>query len=180
MITVFSCSNRPGNKTFPFASAYADILRMHTSEVIGLLDFKTLDPEFLHDLMYDSANQTLQIRDYQDRYLSQSNKWVFVIPEYNGSFPGILKLFIDACSIRNYKETFNKKKAALLGDTDCRSGIIRGLEHLSGVLNHMGTIVYPDRLPVSQISKLLNGNFGVSDQESLLLLEKHAISFLDF
>lgn len=78
------------------------------------------------------------------------------------------------------KKIFNKKKAALIGISDGRSGNIRGLEHFSGVLNHMGTIVYPDRLPVSQISKLLNGNFGVSDQETLLLLEKHAISFLDF
>lgn len=180
MITVFSCSNRPNNKTIPFARTYADLLMKHTNQNVELLDFKNLNPEFLHDLMYDSASQTQQIREYQDKYLLQSEKWVFVIPEYNGSFPGILKLFIDACSIRNYKETFNNKKAALIGVAEGRSGNIRGLEHFSGILNHMGTIVYPDRLPISQISKLLEANISISDQDTLHLLEKHANSFLDF
>src|SRR5690606_40758391 len=29
--------------------------------------------------------------------IGESRKIIFIIPEYNGSFPGVLKLFMDAC-----------------------------------------------------------------------------------
>lgn len=180
MISVFSCSNRRDNNTIPFAQAYTDLLKSCTDEAVELLDFRNLNSELLNELMYDSDSQTKQIKEYQDKYLLAAKKWIFVIPEYNGSFPGILKLFIDACSIRQYKETFANKKAALIGISEGRSGNIRGMEHLSGILNHVGTIVYPDRLPVSQISKFLDKNQQVSQEQALLLFENHISGFLKF
>lgn len=180
MISVFSTTNRLNNKTFPFADAYVQILNKITNEPVQLLDFKDLSFEFLHDLMYDSKNQSPQISEFQDKYLKSTSKWVFFIPEYNGSFPGILKLFIDACSIRDYKQTFNNKKAALIGISEGRSGNVKGLDHFTSILNHMGTVVFPDKMPISRISQLLDDKFCVSDQDTLLLLEKHATAFLDF
>lgn len=180
MISVFSCSNRRDNNTIPFAEAYTHLLKSCTDEAVALLDFRSLNSELLNELMYDSDSQTEQIKAYQDKYLLGTQKWVFLIPEYNGSFPGILKLFIDACSIRQYKETFANKKAALIGISEGRSGNIRGMEHLSGILNHMGTIVFPDRLPVSQISKFLDSNKQVSQNEALHLFENHISGFLKF
>lgn len=180
MITIFSTSNRPENKTIPFAKAYFDLLSLNPEVQVQLLDFRDLSPALLHSLMYDEDKQTEQIRELQDQYLINANKWVFFIPEYNGSFPGILKLFIDACSIRMYKETFKAKKAALIGVSDGRSGNIRGMEHFSGILNHMGTIVFPDKLPISQIAKLIDQDTQQIDQETVHLLEKHASAFVEF
>ncbi len=180
MITIFSASNRPNNKTTPFANAYYEIIKSITKEPVKLLDFKDLSPAILHSLMYDESNQSEQIQVIQDSYLLPAQKWVFFIPEYNGSFPGILKLFIDACSIRKYKETFQWKKAALIGISDGRSGNIRGMEHFSGILNHMGTIVFPDKLPISQITKLINQDNQLIDIDTVHLLEKHAAAFVEF
>ena len=78
------------------------------------------DGQFLIDLhridfsleghQYDSAGQSEGLRRLQDDIVIPSDKLIFVIPEYNGSFPGVLKTFIDALSIRKYKETFSGKK----------------------------------------------------------------------
>lgn len=180
MITIFSASNRPENKTIPFAKAYFEILNSIADEEVKLLDFRDLSPALLHSMMYDEANQSEQIKAIQDSYLRPSDKWVFFIPEYNGSFPGILKLFIDASSIRLYKDTFMWKKAALIGISEGRSGNIKGLEHFSSILNHMGTIVFPDKLPISQIAKLINKDNQQIDVETVHLLEKHASAFVEF
>ncbi|HMG16850.1 MAG TPA: NAD(P)H-dependent oxidoreductase [Saprospiraceae bacterium] len=180
MITIFSASNRPDNKTIPFAKAYYQIIQSHTKEPVKLLDFRDLSPGLLHSMMYDESNQSEQIKDIQDSYLLASEKWVFFIPEYNGSFPGILKLFIDACSIRKYKETFRWKKAAIIGISEGRSGNIRGMEHFTAILNHMGTAVFPDKLPISQIAKLIDMDNQQIEQGTLHLLEKHATEFVEF
>ena len=180
MITVFSTTNRPDNKTVPFAKAYFELLEKNTTQTINFLDFRDLSSGLLHSLMYDQTSQSEQLRDMQDNYLIPSGKLVFFIPEYNGSFPGILKLFVDAASIRRYKENFGGKKAALIGISEGRSGNIRGLEHFSSILNFMGTTIFPDMLPISQIGKLLSGDKQEIESDTLHLLEKHAKAFLDF
>jgi NAD(P)H-dependent FMN reductase len=48
--------------------------------------------------------------------------------------PGSLKLFIDACSVREYKQNFKGKKAALVGIASGRAGNLRGMDHLTGVM----------------------------------------------
>ena len=42
--------------------------------------------------------------------MSQSEKFVFIVPEYNGSFPGVLKTFIDGLA---FPDTFEQKKNVL-------------------------------------------------------------------
>lgn len=180
MISVFSASNRADNKTFPFASAYYNILRELTNDKVQLLDFRQLPSEFLHDMMYDSENQSPIIKNIHNQYLASTNKWVFFIPEYNGSFPGILKLFIDACSVNNLKDSFYGKKAAFVGIADGRSGNVKGMDHFTSVMNHIGTVVYPYKLPVSQISKLMDTELNITDQFTLTLFERHAKAFLEF
>jgi NAD(P)H-dependent FMN reductase len=109
-----------------------------------------------------------------------ANKFIFVIPEYNGGFPGIVKLFIDACSIRAYKPTFKNKKAALVGVATGRAGNLRGLDHMTGVLNHVGTIVMPKQLPISSIENLVNGNGEITDPNTIKVIEEYVDNFLAF
>ncbi|MBK6784946.1 MAG: NAD(P)H-dependent oxidoreductase [Saprospiraceae bacterium] len=44
------------------------------------------------------------------KHLIPSSHWIIIAPEYNGSFPGILKLFLDVLSVKQAKETFHGKK----------------------------------------------------------------------
>jgi NAD(P)H-dependent FMN reductase len=99
------------------------------------------------------------------------------VPEYNGSFPGSVKLFIDACTVREYSRNFKDKKAALVGIASGRAGNLRGMDHLTGVLNYLGMTVMPDKLPISSIFKLKNGNGEVTDEDTLKIMEAHAKAF---
>ncbi len=82
--------------------------------------------------------------------------------------------------MREYFHNFDGKKAALIGVATGRAGNLRGMEHLTGVLNYLGTIVMPNKLPISRISKLKNGNGEIADEETLKVMDAHAREFLAF
>ena len=155
MITVISATNRPHSATHVVATAYLNILT-ELGEEAQLLSFTDLPEGWVHADMYKGSEQLPALSAIQDRYIIAPQKIVYVVPEYNGSIAGILKLFIDACSVRHYKESFRFKKAALVGVASGRSGNLRGMEHLTGMLNHVQTIVHPNKLPISQVESLMN------------------------
>jgi chromate reductase len=79
-----------------------------------------------------------------------------VSPEYNGSFPGVLKLFLDALSVKDYKKTFSGKRVSLIGVASGRAGNFRGMEHLTGIFNYLNMIVMPNKLPISSVEKVID------------------------
>ncbi|MCI5084179.1 MAG: NAD(P)H-dependent oxidoreductase [Saprospiraceae bacterium] len=180
MITVISGSNRKGSECLRFAQKYADLLRLNTEEEVSLVALENIAHDWFSPLMYKSGKQGKIITEIQDAYILPAEKFVFVIPEYNGGVPGSLKLFIDAISVRKYKENFKNKKAALIGVATGRAGNLRGLDHMADVLNHMGTVVFPNKQPISKIGDLTDDEMGVTDEATINLMEKHAISFIHF
>ncbi len=179
MITVVSGTNRKNSECLNFARTYVNILERKTSEPIRLLALEDIPHDWFHSDMYEEAAQSPSLTALQDEYILAANKFVFVMPEYNGSFPGSLKLFIDALSIRKYKGNFSGKIAALVGIASGRAGNLRGMDHLASVLNHMGTIVLPFQLPISRIRKLIDQD-EIVDRATLEVLEKQADQLLAF
>ena len=180
MITIIAATNRPKSETARLAHYVAERMAEWTSEVVEVVDLATIPAEaLLHSAMYGAETQNPILSELQDRCMVPADKWYFVLPEYNGSFPGVLKLFIDALSIRRYKESFQGKKAALLGLAAGRAGNLRGLDHLTGVLQYLQFYVHPNRLPVSQIGKVWN-EAGQLDAETAKALEAQIKAFLAF
>lgn len=180
MITVISGSNRANSECRHFAAAYADLLRARTTDEVKLLLLEEIPHDWFHPLMYTEGGQSPSLAQLQDEFMLPAQKLVFVTSEYNGSFPGAVKLFIDACSVRQYQATFKHKKAALIGVATGRAGNLRGMDHLSGVLNHVGTIVMPNKLPISKIKELTDAAGNITDPGTIKTLTKHAEEFLEF
>ena len=181
MITVISGTNRPNSLTSVAANHYVTFLRKNTEEQVNFLSLESLSNDILHADMYQPTKQAASLAQLQDEFIIPANKFVFVLPEYNGSFPGVLKLFIDACSVRENKKNFKGKKAALIGVADGRAGNLRGLDHLTGMLNYLGVIVMPDRLPISSFSKLIDKETRqITDEPTLLTIENHTKEFSIF
>lgn len=178
MITVISGTNRRDSECLRFAGIYAETLQEHTNEEVKLLALEQIPHDWFHPDMY--SRQSPGLAALQDEYILPATKFAFFIPEYNGSFPGAVKLFIDACSVRHYKINFKGKKAALIGIATGRAGNIRGLEHLTSILNFLGTIVMPNKLPISQISGLRDGGGEAIDEQTLEVMRAHALEFLAF
>jgi len=134
--------------------------------------------DWFHPQMYKKAGQSASVAALQDAYVLPSKKMVFVVPEYNGSFPGVIKLFLDACSVRAYDRSFKGKKAALLGISTGRAGNLRGMDHLADILNFLGMVTLPNKLPVSSIHNLVDTEGNITDAETREQIEAQAREFL--
>ncbi len=180
MITIISGTNRRNSEALDFAKHYQALIASKTAEEVRLIALEDLPHDWFHPDMYESKFQTGSLAALQNEAMIPAQKFVFVIPEYNGGYPGVLKLFLDACSVRAYKPTFYGKKAALVGVATGRAGNLRGLEHFTGVLMHVGTVVLPNRLPISSIEKLLDAEGRLTDPGALAAIEKQVNEFLLF
>jgi NAD(P)H-dependent FMN reductase len=180
MITIISGTNRRNSEALQFAKHYQQVVSARTSEEVKVLGLENIPHDWFHPDMYESETQSPSIAQLQDEFMLPAGKFFFIVPEYNGGFPGALKLFIDACSIREYKKTFKGKKAGMAGVATGRAGNLRGLEHLTGILNHVGSIVLPNRLPISSIEKLMNDQGNIIDPGTLRAIEKQVEEFLAF
>lgn len=182
MITVISATNRKNSETLKIARHYFEIMGAKTDEEVLLLDLCDLPNDIINEDMYSGEGQSLALRAIQEQYMTPADKFVFVVPEYNGSIPGILKLFIDACSIYRMKETFKRgdKKALLVGVSSGRAGNLRGLMHLTGMLNYLNITVHPNQLPISKVDTLVDKQGKVIDADTLKVTEMHSIDFLKY
>lgn len=179
MITVISGTNRPGSRTKIVANLFFELLKEATDEEVRLLDLVDINIPLLTNEMYDKTGQHPYISDIQDNVIIPSRLWVIISPEYNGSYPGVLKLLIDALSIRRYKETFSGKKAALIGVATGRAGNFRGMEHLTGLLNYLNILVMPNKLPISSVDQHMDEGRELSD-DIKNLLRNHIVEMLEF
>jgi len=177
MILVISGTNRSQSATRIIAEHYVRELRELTTEEVHLTDLEHLPSGILSPEMYGHSGEDSPLSSYQDTVFIPSRKIVFVAPEYNGSFPGVLKVFLDALSVRNYKETFQGKKAALVGVSTGRAGNLRGMEHLTGILHYLKIDVLPNKLPISQVNKLLQGS-RLDDRETKDAIRQQLAEFL--
>lgn len=158
-IVIISSTNRPDSNTLKVSRIYGEILKAKKIE-FKILDFNILpaDLAFSETFGKRSENYAALIREY----VSSTRKFIFIVPEYNGSFPGILKTFLDSMSPKEW----NDKDACLVGVSDGRAGNLRGLDHLAGVLNYLKMHVYHNKLPISVIGKIMtaDGSFSTEDQ----------------
>ena len=158
-IVVISCTNRPDSNTLKVSRIYENILKTKNCDV-KILDFNILPQNIAFEETFGkrSAEFAQLIQDY----ISPTRKFIFIVPEYNGSFPGILKIFLDSVPPREWAD----KHACLVGVSDGRAGNLRGLDHLTGVLNYLKMHVYHNKLPISVIAKVMgpDGTFTNEDQ----------------
>jgi chromate reductase, NAD(P)H dehydrogenase (quinone) len=178
MILVISGTNRPGSSTKIIADHVHTYLEQNAHEPVKFLDLQDLPLEMFRHDFYESDGMPEELKRIQDELLIPATSWVIISPEYNGSFPGILKSFIDAVSIRKYKQTFAYKKAALIGVSDGRAGNIRGMDHLTGFLNYLKFTIFFDKLPLSNITMSIED--GRLKEDAAKSLNNYLTSYLQW
>ena len=180
MITIISGTDRHDGLTGLLAQHYAEVMQSKTAEIVKVFSLENLPQDLYGKHMYDKTTLSPAFQDIENTFLIEADKLFFVIPEYNGSFPGILKLFIDACSIRSKMAIFKGKKVGLVGIATGRAGNIRGLEHFASVMMFMGVTVLPNLLPISGFNKLITDDKKIHDDMTLKAIEKQIEEFLKF
>src|SRR6187402_552513 len=92
MITLISGTNRPNNATEKVAQAYFDLLKQKDDNALFFNLTELPSALNVHELYNRGDNQ---FTPFAEKYINNAQKLVIFTPEYNGSFPGILKLFLD-------------------------------------------------------------------------------------
>jgi NAD(P)H-dependent FMN reductase len=153
MITIISGTNRANSKSSEVARIVENIVKTKTDKV-HLLDLAEISDYGISSMMYNPDNQSSEIAKIQDEILMPADKWILVLPEYNGGIPGIFKLLIDAISVRN-KDGLMGKNVLLIGVAAGRAGNLRGLDYATNCLNYLGMFVHPQKLPISSFNSVL-------------------------
>lgn len=173
MITVISGTNRKNSRTFIVAQAFAEILKEAGAQV-EVLDLASIDFSYFSENMYSAKGISPKLVELQERYILGAEKLAFFLPEYNGSYPGIVKLFIDGISVHEYGKNFKGKVIAMAGVASGRAGNLRGMDHLATSLAYMGGWILPNKLPVSGVEGLLDADDVLIDLPTLEALKVHA------
>lgn len=173
MITIISGTNRKESNTLKLAGYYQRQLKAKgfESELLSLCD---LPHDLLFSDLYGKRSEAFQ--SIQNR-ISASSKFIFVIPEYNGSFPGVLKIFIDACT---FPESFFGKKAALVGLSSGKYGNIRGIDHFTGICHYINMHVLPLRIHIPAISKEFDENSDLFKEDTVKFVNQQIENFISF
>jgi len=180
MITVFSGTNRKNSRSRLIAEYIYNSLKERTTEEVRFFSMEDLPLDIFNENMYSEEGQSPALSKIQDEFLVPATKIYFIVPEYNGGTPGVLKLFIDACSVRQYSPSFHGgKKAALVGVSSGRAGSLRGLEYMTGILNYLKINVLPNKLPISVIESLLTDN-EFTDEGAQKAIQQQVEEFIKF
>ena len=175
MITIIAGTNRPNSRARRIADLYLNILAERGTEA-QVLDLLELPLDFTATALYHNTGQ------HQDfnrlvAMAEQAEKLVFIVPEYNCSFPGVLKAFIDGLP---YPGGIRGKKAALVGLSSGGQGGVLPLNHLTDVLMYLGTAVLPQRVRLPFIDKHLTETGELTEPLYQQLIREQADQFLHF
>lgn len=138
-IVVVAGTNRAGALSTTLAGLVASEHRRLGADT-DLLDLAQMGPEFLLPNAYKEPAPA--VTALVERFLA-SDGAVFVIPEYNGSYPGALKLFVDMLP---YPEGFDRRPCAFIGLAAGRWAGLRAVEHFQQVAGYRNAHQYPQRL----------------------------------
>lgn len=145
-------TNRTGSMTLKMAEYYKKCFEKRNIDA-QIINLEGLPPDFAFGALYHNKGKDEIFAQFQAE-LDGLDKLFILAPEYNGSFPGVLKTFIDGL---RYPDSFLNKKVALVGLSSGMTGNAIGLSHLNDILSYMGANVLGLRVKLGEISRYFDG-----------------------
>lgn len=173
-IIIICGTNRNDSVSSQMAEVYKQMLdsRSCPNEIIDLSD---LPNDFAFSALYDNAGRNEQFNHFRT-LMADGKKFAFIVPEYNGSFPGVLKTFIDGLK---FPDSFKGKKCALVGISSGVQGAGLALSHLTDIFHYCGMEVLSIKPKFSHIEKNFNGK-AITNPLYLQLLEEQIKGLIAF
>ena len=173
MITIISGTNRKGSVSSQLSAFLADVYRelQGESDIIDLVDLplETLSPEAY-------VQKPPQVEKFIEQILASSGL-VVVVPEYNGSMPGALKLFIDMLP---FPESFEGRPVCYVGIAAGQFAGLRPVEHLQQVFGYRNAFNFPRRVFIPFVGNIVKTEGGFNESDYASRLREQAEAFLDF
>ena len=166
MITIISGTNRSNALSLKLSRIYQKFLN-NLDAPSQIIDLSELPPDFAFSALYEQSGRNKLFNVFRQQ-MKDSDKFVYIVPEYNGSFPGILKTFIDGLE---FPVSFQNKKCALVGLSAGVQGAGLALSHLTDIFNYWGMHVLALKPKLAQIEE----NMDVEKEEITNPLYKELI-----
>lgn len=149
MLTIVSGTNRIDSKS----RVIADLVAAHYAE--HNVDTQILDlAELPRDIFVPESygEKPASFEKFQDMIL-KTDGVIFVVAEYNGSFPGVLKYFID---LLKFPESLLNMPTAFIGVAAGQFGAIRAIEQLEMVCQYRGAHIFGPRVMFPKVYATLS------------------------
>jgi chromate reductase len=174
MIKIIVGTNRKNSVSKTIALLYQEILKEKGADS-EILELEYLPADFVNTALYENNGKNEAYNAFHNR-LKEGKKFVFIVPEYNGSFPGILKTFIDGMT---YPNTFRNKKCALVGISSGIGGGGIALSHLTDIFHYLGMHVLALKPKLAKVEQNMSDNL-LTNRLYLDLLHTQADMLLEF
>ena len=166
MIAVISGSNRDENNSLKLARHVVRLYEQMGEEAV-LLDLNRLPEGALHPGGYGNKPDGRQSGFIEP----------VLVPEYNGSFPGVLKYFID---LLPFPESFDCRPVAFIGHSGGYYGALRSVEQLQMVFAYRNAYLFNRRVFIPMVSKVFDPEGNLSDEDLRNRLARQAEKFRAF
>ena len=117
-----------------------------------------------------------EVEAFNERILSADGV-VFIVPEYNGSFPGILKMFIDYLP---FPRAFKNLPLAFVGEASGAFGGLRAVEQLQQICGYRNALMFPERVFIQRVNQNFSPETGISDVKTNEFLDSLIQNFTEF
>lgn len=174
MIGILVGTNRNDSTSELVALFYQKMLekKQQKAEIISLRD---LPADFAFSALYENEGKNPAFNAIREKVLALE-KLILIVPEYNGSFPGVLKTFIDGMP---YPNAFTDKKIALVGLSAGIQGGALALSHLSDIFSYLNAHVFGYKVKLIQIEKNMQ-NGEITNTFYFQLIENQIDKFIKF
>ncbi|MBS1971952.1 MAG: NAD(P)H-dependent oxidoreductase [Bdellovibrionales bacterium] len=169
---VISGTDRADSNTMKI-SKYIQALYKEAGEEVGLIDMREIRSELATGPHYGS-NQPSGLQAEINKVV-HSDGLIVVCPEYNGSMPGILKYYIDHMK---FPDSFEFRPVAFVGLGGMFGGM-RPVEHLQQVFGYRNAFIYPQRVFLMNVHKVMKDG-ALTDPMMQDLLKVQVLGFQKF
>lgn len=173
VIKIISSTDRPNSWALKISKYVSGLYKKENIEadVVSLEDFP------LSDVVGGKYGESIEsVENFREPIL-KADGLVFVIPEYNGSFPGILKMFIDYLP---FPKAFEKMPMAFIGEAAGAFGGLRSVEQFQMIANYRNALQFPERVFISRVTKEFDPEEGIKDDFKQKLLLSQVENFIKF
>ena len=173
MIALIAGTNRPDSKTLQIARVANSIL-VANDHPATLIDLAELPHELFSSTSYAAKPASF---DHFQRTILDADGILTVVPEYNGSFPGVLKYFLD---MLQFPESLYEVPAGFIGLSAGPWGAIRAVEHLEMIFQYRHAHLFGRRCFLPRIHSQIDAEGRLTDQAVADRLEKTVLDFVEF
>jgi len=173
MIRIISGTNRADSNTRKISNEIRNIYSQLNTPC-EIIDLKELPEEIFTPLAYSERPKSFE---KFSAAIKTADALVIVIPEYNGSFPGVFKYFID---MLDFPESLQEKPCCFVGVAAGMWGALRSIEQLEDIFVYRNAFVFPKSVFINNVNSFLDSSGHIINGEILERLKNQATDFIDF